>query len=520
MCGLVGVVGNIWPQEKKAFRNLLELDAYRGPHSTGVAVINKKNEITIKKAVGRTWKLYAENPDFFDDEELIKQYEVKALIGHNRFATTGGKTEANAHPFLHGEVVGAHNGTLDKPHLHRIDGHDKFEVDSEALIYSFNKNGWKETLENTKGAWALTWYDRRDDRMHFIRNTERPLFWCFNNTTDSFFWASEEWMLEMALDQARIKTQRIQMFDPYQHHYLDLKDGGNIKSKKLMYETKEVRGYVPAPFVQASFKHMGGAPTEGINPFRETPSQQGQPTSIQTTEHKPTTNSGETKKTAIFDRKTTTLDDVVDNVTKGLVGKRIQFQIFGERIPKDGMKYNLCDSPSVNPIYEIRIYSENHARHDEWRDSQGYYNARVKSAVCNWSGSKWVRYITIDMRTVSDNYHIPMSLKEIRELDTPVVTKTDVVIIQDKKITEDKTTIITEDHLKWDPNRDYKGYKDQHLTFSQFMQATKRGCSECGQEITALEVDKIVWVGRWSFVCPICDNRMRTEIAMKKHNIK
>lgn len=198
MCGLVGMAGNIVLKDEKAFKTLLILDSLRGEHSTGIAAISPDAEAKIAKSVGDPFQLLESRA--FDKAMNGKNI---VLIGHNRFATTGKINRNNAHPFEFSHIVGAHNGTLRNKHVlpNAID-HD---VDSQALYASIMKQGVKESIDKLDGAWALTWWNKQERTINFLRNKERPLVCAFNEAQDVIYWASEAWMLDVATSREDIK---------------------------------------------------------------------------------------------------------------------------------------------------------------------------------------------------------------------------------------------------------------------------------------------------------------------------
>ena len=82
---------------EKVLRTLLILDSLRGEDSTGIASIKKVGgDVIVAKSLGDPYQL-------FDSKSFDRALKAssKAIIGHNRYATTGAILTKNAHPFDH-----------------------------------------------------------------------------------------------------------------------------------------------------------------------------------------------------------------------------------------------------------------------------------------------------------------------------------------------------------------------------------------------------------------------------------
>ncbi|MBY6060335.1 glutamine--fructose-6-phosphate transaminase (isomerizing) [Microbacterium esteraromaticum] len=106
MCGIVGYVGPR-PSQDILLAGLARLE-YRGYDSAGIAVIDERGELGMRKKAGKLSALR----DSLADSALP---EGTTGIGHTRWATHGGPTDLNAHPHLADDdkLAVIHNGIIE-----------------------------------------------------------------------------------------------------------------------------------------------------------------------------------------------------------------------------------------------------------------------------------------------------------------------------------------------------------------------------------------------------------------------
>lgn len=158
MCGIVGYAGKT-NVIKNIMTGLKSLE-YRGYDSSGIAYLDKNNNIKIYKKLGQIKNL-----------DQILNYEDEASLGisHTRWATHGGVTDTNAHPHNQGKITLVHNGIIEnyeelKKELEKEGYNFKSSTDSEvaaALIdklYKENKDMLKTLVilkDKLKGSYAF-----------------------------------------------------------------------------------------------------------------------------------------------------------------------------------------------------------------------------------------------------------------------------------------------------------------------------------------------------------------------------
>ncbi len=157
MCGIIGYTGVKEAQE--IMLDALEILEYRGYDSAGLAVCGRDGCVRIRKCAGRVKDLRL----------LCEKDGIQGTcgIGHTRWATHGGVSDANAHPHKFGRVTVTHNGIVenyqDLVQRYHLEEKLKSQTDSEvaaAVLDHFYGTdplaAIRKTVLKLKGTFALS----------------------------------------------------------------------------------------------------------------------------------------------------------------------------------------------------------------------------------------------------------------------------------------------------------------------------------------------------------------------------
>lgn len=236
MCGHVGVAGYLGQKDEAFFKEALWADTLRGSHNTGAALVRGQSTAVVKVSGPAQFLL--------SDKEFDAKatHWCRVMIGHNRHATVGDRTAKNSHPFEFDRIVGAHNGTLDLGAQKRLQDRDKYGTDSEALYANINEFGVDAVIPEMTGAWALVFWDKKEETLTFLRNSQRPFSYTMSEDERTIYWASEHKMLEWLLARNNIKHGTVYVPAPDALLEFKIPDGWNKKIEQT--RAVELKGKV------------------------------------------------------------------------------------------------------------------------------------------------------------------------------------------------------------------------------------------------------------------------------------
>ncbi len=189
MCGIIGYTG--YSEARGILLKGLKTLEYRGYDSAGIAVYHPDfNEALVTKCEGRVERL----------EEKCGSVKGTAGIGHTRWATHGGVSDANSHPHKFGRVTLVHNGIVENYAAIKnqlgIAGKLMSQTDSEvvaALIDNYYTGDPNEAIisavKDLTGTFGLAiMFDDIPNKIYAVRNVS-PIVCCQNE--DGVFIASD-----------------------------------------------------------------------------------------------------------------------------------------------------------------------------------------------------------------------------------------------------------------------------------------------------------------------------------------
>ena len=203
MCGIFGLVAkdNI---VERLVSGLQKLE-YRGYDSSGIAVLNQQEQISICKTAGKIANL----------RNKIQNIKIASNIGiaHTRWATHGKANEVNAHPHQSENFAVVHNGIIEnykilKKQLSATGCKFYSATDTEVIPHLIEKHYQKDhdiisaikhAMQEIEGAFALGILCKKDKNNIFVAKRGSPL--AIGTAQDIAFVASDAYAMSEYADK-------------------------------------------------------------------------------------------------------------------------------------------------------------------------------------------------------------------------------------------------------------------------------------------------------------------------------
>ena len=235
MCGIFAYFG---PQENAAelvLKGLKKLE-YRGYDSWGVAIKREDGELAVEKHVGKISEAKALGAEVTVPAHLA--------IGHSRWATHGGVTQANAHPHTNADesIVIAHNGIFEnyleqKKALIEKGHHFKSETDSEVFAHLLEEDmghgfeaAFKNSLKKLHGRYGVLALCKNENKLIAARRGS-PLI-IGKGEDGSWFIASDvPAFLEYTKEVLYLDDEQMVVIDETGPRFYDIESGNQIEKR-------------------------------------------------------------------------------------------------------------------------------------------------------------------------------------------------------------------------------------------------------------------------------------------------
>lgn len=466
----------------EVFTQLLYLDQLRGFDSTGMLLVPKVS-------TDQPWVYKrAQNASDFISSRFYEKHlfgavsRSKLIIGHNRSATRGNVCDHNAHPFQFGTYTVVHNGHISNA-LALTPIRETMEVDSMVVPRVLHEKGEIAGLESLEGAYALVWYNSVDNTLNMARNEARPMNFCYIKGHNTMVFGSEQGMLLAVLERNGYEIE---------DKFFNLTPGQLLK-----FNIDNPRAeYGKFPFSYAPPMHntgtggatmIGGVTTPraagnnwGYLPKGGTSLLKGGPDSVDGVDIRGTPAEG---LPYLYAKKTLEYIDSLDQIP----GKQ---------------KAQQCWAISNKKIKKAAVLA---------KDVKSYLGQEMQVELDSFVPytKQQAKGRILAHRSLRDN--TPVEILNCSQEDFDDWSKETFKYVKIVDAKEDRSkpgfvlgTVLIGIRIPKAAPRTLRGPNDTRLTTPEWLEAVKLGCAGCANLIFMAESENILWVGKESPVCPVC----------------